>query len=281
MYIQRPARPQTAVKAVPAPNLSLRRLIWVSALMAALALVVAPRAHAQSMSLENEKRVAQKKPGQREMRARPGKITITGQGTVTAAPDMGVVTTSVVTPAKTAPEALQQNTAAMNAIIDQIKTAGIEAKDIQTSGFSIQPTYERIKNGDQYSSKINGYEVRNGVTIRVRDLEKLGPVITAVVESGSNEVGGISFQISDADEKRNEARKMAVADAKAKAELYAEALGFQLGRVRTITEGGAQGPRPYAKAAMGMVMAEAAPMPVEAGEQSISSTVSIVWELDQ
>ena len=105
-----------------------------------------------------------------------GTITMEGRGSVSVAPDMAVITTRVVTTADTAPDALARNTEDLGKVIETIKAEGIEAKDIQTSGFSIYPRYERLKNNSDQQPKIIGYEVRNGVEINVRDLGKLGGV---------------------------------------------------------------------------------------------------------
>lgn len=206
-------------------------------------------------------------------------ITMTGEGRISVAPDMGVVSTRVVTTGKTAPDALSENTSAMTKVIEQIKAAGIEARDIQTSGFSIYPRYEERKNNSNAPLNIVGYEVANGVTVQIRDLTKLGTILDTVVRSGANQVGGISFKVSDADMKLDSARKDAVANAKAKAELYTEAAGVKLGRVLSIDENSASMPRPYAMRAEKMMMADAAPVPVEAGEETLSSRVTITWEI--
>jgi len=219
-------------------------------------------------------------PAQADESKTPATITISGQGKISLAPDMGVVTTRVVTPAKSAPEALSSNTQAMNEVISKIKEAGIAAKDIQTSGFSIHPRYADRRDDPNQPLKIVGYEVSNGVTIQVRDLDKLGAILDTVVRSGANEVGGISFQVSDADKKMDAARKAAVENARTKAALYAEAAGVSLGRVLSISESGAIAPRPYAMRADKMMLAEAA-VPIEAGQETLSANVTIVWELDQ
>ncbi|SHM26755.1 SIMPL domain-containing protein [Roseibium suaedae] len=206
-------------------------------------------------------------------------ISITGQGKVSMAPDMAVVTTRVVTPAKTAPEALDLNTKAMSDVIAKIKEAGIEPKDIQTSGFSIFPRYEQQKERSNEPPAIAGYEVANGVTVNIRDLAKLGTILNTVVQSGANEVNGISFQISDADVKMDDARKAAVENAKARASLYAEAAGVKLGKILSISESGGAMPQPIYMRAEKMAFASDAPVPMEAGQETLSASVNIVWEL--
>lgn len=206
-------------------------------------------------------------------------ISITGQGKLSMAPDMAVVTTRVVTPARTAPEALDQNTKAMSAVIAKIKEAGIEAKDIQTSGFSIFPRYEPQKDGNNQPPSIAGYEVANGVTVNIRDLAKLGDILNTVVQSGANEVNGISFQISDADEKMDEARKAAVENAKARASLYAQAAGVKLGKILSISEAGGSMPQPLYMRAEKMAFASDAAVPMESGHETLTASVTMVWEL--
>lgn len=220
-------------------------------------------------------------PAHAETSARPvATITLQGQGTISLAPDMAVVTARVVTPAKTAPEALSQNTAAITKVIAEIKAAGILAKDIQTSGFSIYPRYDNSNTRNGEPAVITAYEVGNGVTIQIRDLTKLGSILDAVVRSGANSIGGINFQISDAADKQDVARKAAVADARRKADLYASAAGVTLGRLLSISEAGTSAPRPYAMRAQKMTESNAA-VPIEAGEETLSASVTMIWELSQ
>ncbi|WP_417670049.1 SIMPL domain-containing protein [Roseibium sp.] len=211
----------------------------------------------------------------------PATITMSGEGRISVAPDMAVVTTRVVTAGKTAPEALSENTGAMNDVIAKIKTSGIEARDVQTSGFSIYPRYEDRRNNPDKPLRIIGYEVTNGVTIQIRDLEKLGSILDTVVRSGANEVNGISFRVSDPEDKLDAARKAATETARAKAELYSTAAGAKLGRILTITETGVSIPRPFAVRSEKMMMADAAPVPMEAGQETLSAHVTITWELEQ
>jgi uncharacterized protein YggE len=214
-----------------------------------------------------------------ENAALTGTITMDGRGTVSVAPDMAVITARVVTISKTAADALAGNTSDLAKVIEQIKAAGIEAKDIQTSGFAIYPRYERVTDNSNRQPNITGYEVRNGVEINVRDLTKLGDLLTGVVDSGANSVDGIRFQVSDPDEKLDEARKRAVQEAKHKASIFAEAAGVELGGIVSISETGIQMPRPVMMRAEGMMMAKADAVPIEAGEETISASVTIQWQI--
>lgn len=216
-------------------------------------------------------------PAQAEQK--PATLTLQGRGEISVTPDMAVVTTRVVTMAQTAPEALQDNTAAMTKVIADLKAAGVDDKDLQTSGFSISPRYDDPDDRKGRPPKIVGYDVSNGVTAKIRDLNELGIILEAVVASGANSIGGISFTVSDTTAKLDQARQAAVADARRKAELLTAAAGVKLGRVLSIAEGSIAAPRPYAVRMEKAMALAAAPVPVEAGEETLSATVSIVWEL--
>ncbi|POF29681.1 SIMPL domain-containing protein [Roseibium marinum] len=208
-----------------------------------------------------------------------GSITMEGQGTVSVAPDMAVISTNVITGADTAAEALSQNSAAIAKVIAAIKGDGIEAKDIQTRGFSIQPRYERFDTPSDRQPKIVGYEVRNGVEVNVRELPRLGSLLTLVVENGANSVDNIRFEVSDPQDKLDEARKKAVEAARHKAEIFAAAAGVELGQIASIAETGIQMPQPLVMRAESMLMSKAGPVPVEAGEETIGANVTIRWLL--
>ncbi|WP_421759341.1 SIMPL domain-containing protein [Devosia sp.] len=213
-----------------------------------------------------------------------GTLSIAGQGQVTAAPDTAFVTSGVMTEGATAREALDANTAAMTSLMDTLKAAGIEARDIQTSGFTVAPNYvysdTRDANGYTLPPKINGYQVSNTVSVRVRKLADLGAVLDKAVTVGANTINGISFAVEDPTKLYDEARKAAFADARRKAELYAEASGSDLGKIQSINEQQDLGqPQPYMMKTMAMDAASA-PVPVSAGELSYSINVNVTWVLD-
>lgn len=213
-----------------------------------------------------------------------GSITIEGQGEVRAAPDMAMISSGVTTQGSTAREALDANTASMAELIAALKAEGIEARDIQTSGFSVSPNYvysdARDENGYSLPPKINGYQVSNTVSVAVRDLAELGSILDKSVTVGANTINGVSFSVADPAELYNEARKSAFADARKKAELYATAAGASLGELESIVESqGFNGPQPYPMYARAE-MAASAPVPVEAGEMSFAITVKVEWDLD-
>ncbi|MEM1298346.1 MAG: SIMPL domain-containing protein [Pseudomonadota bacterium] len=204
-------------------------------------------------------------------------ISLTGQGSVTVVPDMATISIGVETADKTAGEALAANTEQAGAVIAALKDAGLDAKDIRTSNFSIQPVYNDRKSISSGAPRITGYRVFNNVTARIRALDGLGKVLDRVVSTGANRIGGISFGLAEDGDARDEARRLAVADARRKAELYADAAGVTLGPILSISEaGGNFGPRPMAQFEMARA---SAPVPVEAGSAAITAQVSISWQI--
>jgi uncharacterized protein YggE len=213
-----------------------------------------------------------------------GTISINGLGEVSAAPDTAFITSGVTTQGATAREALDANTAAMTELIATLKESGIEPRDIQTSGFSVNPNYvysdARDANGYQLPPKINGYQVYNTVNVRVRELAKLGSVLDKAVTVGANTINGVSFSVADPSPLYDEARKLAFADARSKAELYATAAGEELGDLRNISESqGYTQPQPYMMRAEAM-SADAAAVPVEGGELSFQINVQVTWDFE-
>ena len=211
-------------------------------------------------------------------------ITVTGQGSVTAAPDIAVVTLGVLTQARTAREALSRNTSAMQELMKTLTDQGIAEKDLQTSNFSVQPRYvypKRQSSGEQKPPRIVGYTVSNQLTGIVRDLDRLGETLDAAVSTGSNQIQGLQFSIEKPAPLRDQARKLAVERALAKAKLLTEAAGVVLGQILTINEsGGSRPPVPVARARAFAAEAASAPVPVARGEQEVSAQVTITWMLN-
>jgi uncharacterized protein YggE len=213
----------------------------------------------------------------------PGTITIQGHGEVSGAPDTAFVTSGVTTQGATAREALDANTKAMAELIATLKAAGIEDRDIQTSGFSVSPNYvysdERDANGYTLPPKINGYQVYNTVNVRVRQIATLGAVLDRAVTVGANTINGVTFSVADPSRLYDDARRAAFKDARSKARLYADEAGLDLDRIRSISEQQGYGqPQPYMMRDMAM-SAEAAAVPVQAGELTFAIDVQVTWEL--
>jgi uncharacterized protein YggE len=174
----------------------------------------------------------------------------------------------------------------MSKVLKALKLQGIAAKDIQTSGFNISPRYYYPPKNDSHEQKpptIVGYQVSNNLTVRIRDLTKVGNILDLVVTLGVNTGGNIQFTNDDPKQALKEARKAAMADAMDKAETLIDAVGADLGRILDISENSRMPrPMPMAKAQFrgGAMMADAA-VPVEGGENVYSVTVNVNWEIDQ
>lgn len=204
-------------------------------------------------------------------------ISLSASGTVKAAPDMVSISTGVTSEGQTAQDALSKNTDAMTKVVDTLKGAGLEPKDIQTTDFSVSPVYERKK--DEQAAFITGYRVSNNVNITVHDIDKLGDVLDKVVQAGANQIGSISFGIADPEKMKDEARKLAMNNAIDNAKLYTKTAGVELGPVIKIVESGGYTPRPYRAMAAAPMMAEAKAVPVEGGTMSVEAKVQVTWEL--
>ena len=208
-----------------------------------------------------------------------GKLTVTGEGTIPAAPDMATVMLGVTSQADTAGAALAENSSQVAAILARLTAAGIQARDIQTSGLSLNPQFDYAKSDSGQLPDILGYVVTNAVTVQVRDLPKLGTLLDQVVQGGANTLNGLTFGLSDPAPSLDAARKKAVADARRKAELYATAAGASLGQVLALTEtSGYASPAPMFRMAADTA-SEA--VPVASGELGITATVTIEYELTQ
>ncbi|OCW57232.1 SIMPL domain-containing protein [Hoeflea olei] len=215
----------------------------------------------------------------------PGVVSVTGEGVAAVAPDMAVLSLTVLREAKTAREALDANNKAMADVLGAMKEEGIAERDLQTGAFSIQPrwVYPEPKNGTQAEPKIVGYTATNSLTVRVRDLSRLGAILDTSVTLGVNQGGDVMFTNDDKDTVRDAARLDAIAKAKAKAEAMVGALGVKLGRITQIAENSYSAPpMPMARAEMVQMSAKAADaVPVASGENEYRVTVNVTWEIDQ
>lgn len=207
----------------------------------------------------------------------PRTITVSGQGKAGTPPDMATVRSGVITQATTAKDALAANNAAMEQIMKVLKSRNIDAKDIQTSGFNVYPQYKRQQRGR--SNEISGYNVSNNVSVKVRNLSRLGEILDALVQSGSNQISGVSFGLTNPREIMNKARRNAVDDAKGRAELYAQATGVRVGKVISISEQSIQPPRPMFQARMAMADMASESVPIATGEQEVTANINVMYEL--
>lgn len=202
-------------------------------------------------------------------------ITVSATGQSSAVPDAARIQSGVTAEAATAREALTKNSAAMAKMIAGLKASGIDAKDIQTSSFHVEPRYTQPREGEP--AVIDGYRVVNQVEVMARNLDKLGEVLDSLVTLGANQMHGLAFEVTNAETLRDDARKDAIANARRRAELYAAAAGAKVGQVVSIQEGSGGGPVPVFKMARASAM-EA--VPVERGTETLEASVTVTWALE-
>ena len=203
-------------------------------------------------------------------------ISLVATGAVKTTQDKVDISTGVTSEAKSAREALDQNTEAMAKVVEALKGEGIEPKDIQTTNFSVSPVYEQRKEGTAPS--IVGYRVTNAVRITVRDTKKLGAILDKVVSLGANQIDSIEFGVDEPQVLKDEARKLALKNVTDNAKLYAEAAGVGLGQILSISEEESSYQPRFAPAATRMEMAK--DVPLEAGTASVEAHVRVTWEIN-
>jgi uncharacterized protein YggE len=199
-------------------------------------------------------------------------LTADGTGVVLAEPDIVVISIGVTTRGTTPSEALQTNSSDMQNVINAILDAGVDEADVATSGFSISPIYadQQPEDGDQPPA-IVGYNVSNQVTVRIRDIASSGDVLDKVVAAGANQINGIRFDIAEPGPLQDEATQAAIADARRRAELMADAAGVRLVRVLTVST--------YANNQPQFDLVRATAVPIMGGQQAITATATLVFEI--
>lgn len=208
------------------------------------------------------------------------RFSVTGSGTVYAKADIANITVGLETEVKdTAAEATTENTDKMNDIISAVKELGIEEKDIKTTSYRLSPSYEWTEDRGR---ELIGYQVSQSVTLKVRDLEKIGDIITETTARGANQVGNINFTIDDEYELKNKARELAIEKAKEKAQMIAEQSGMKLGEIKGVNENSYQ-PVPFAYSNAKLEYAEdqagSASPSIEAGQNEIRAEVTLIYEV--
>jgi uncharacterized protein YggE len=186
-------------------------------------------------------------------------VSVTGEASISKAPDIAILQAGVTSQAKTARDAMSASAKLMTAVLSSLKDSGIAENDIQTSRLSLQPIREQNKN----PANIVAVEASSLLTVRLRDISKSADVLDKMISAGANLVTGISFDVSEPSKLLDQARGEAIADARRKAEIYATAAGASLGRALSISEGFVSRPK----------------MQVQAGEEKIGITVQVSYEL--
>lgn len=202
-------------------------------------------------------------------------LSVSAEAQATRIPDVATISSGVVTQAADANGALRANAEQMSKVMAAVKAAGIAERDVQTTGIGVYPQYRYAEN---QPPAITGYQANNTVSLKIRDLTKLGKVLDALVASGSNQINGPSFEIDEPEAAYDEARRNALKKAEARAEMYAKTLGLRVRRIVSISEGSGfnqPGPMPMMK----MASMEAQDTPVSPGETSLSANLNVVFEL--
>ncbi|HVE78072.1 MAG TPA: SIMPL domain-containing protein [Gemmatimonadaceae bacterium] len=207
----------------------------------------------------------------------PPQIVTSGRGETKVAPDRALLDMGVQTRANTAAAAGAENARVQTAIIDAVRRLGIAPEQISTAGYNVYP--EMRERPDNAAPRITGYVVNNTVRVEIRKLDQIGPVIDAVLAAGANMINSLSFYVSNETEPKRRALSDAVRDARAEAEALATAAGGTLGELLELSTSQGGFPRPMYDMAMarGGAVAQAAPTPIQPGEQSLVVMVSARW----
>lgn len=217
-------------------------------------------------------------------------ITVSGYGEAFGAPDIATFDFTVSVEKSTVAAAQTEATARINAITEYLKAQGIAEKDIRTSDYSIYPQYNytnAVCSSGGYcppgNQVLRGYQVRQTTTIKIRDTQKAGDLLTGVGQKGTTEVSGLSFTFDDPNKLRDEARGKAIADAKQKADELAKELGVRIVRVVSFNENSGGYPVPYyrdmAYGLGGTAESKAVAPQISIGENKVQSTVSVTYEI--
>jgi hypothetical protein len=205
------------------------------------------------------------------------RLDIVATGEVTRVPDIVRIGAGVVSVAPSASAALQENARRMSAVRDALRRAGIQDRDIQTSAINLHPDYRHDAPGG--APQLIGYRAHNEVSVRFRDIANSGKILDALVAQGANQINGPMLGIDKPEAALDEARTRALAAARARADLYARALGRRVGRILTISEsGGGYSPRPMYDAVM-MSAASSESTKIDPGEQRLAVSLAVSFEL--
>ena len=207
------------------------------------------------------------------------RLDISATGEVTRVPDLAIISAGVQTLQPTATGAIEENANRMERVRAALKRAGIADKDIQTSAINLNPEYRYVEN---QPPRLTGYRATNSVNVKFRDLKRTGAILDALVAEGANQINGPSLTIDKPEEAYDEARANAIKVGRARAELYARALGKRVVRLISVSEGGGyriSPPMPYAAEAAQVGMVRSAKTEIDPGTQQLEVTLAMSFEL--
>lgn len=199
-------------------------------------------------------------------------LEVVAEGTSRRTPDVATIQAGVVTQAATAAEAMRDNSARLTRVLAAVRKAGVAERDIQTASVSLSPQYRYEQNQPPV---ITGYQASNQLSIRFRDIAQSGAILDALVREGANNIAGPELGIDKPEAALDEARRDAIATARARAALYAQAAGLRVERILSISESGATMPPPRPIAFARAQAADAAPTQIVAGERELGISVTV------
>lgn len=202
-------------------------------------------------------------------------VSVVGDGRVTVQPDLATVTFGVEANGPTLAAAQADASTRMQAVIDGLLGLGIPREDIKTNRISASPVYDQRDN-----TQIRGYRASNSVQVKLRELDRVGPIVDAITAAGANRVDGLAFSVEKIEEPKNQARALAMQNARVKADQLAALAGMRVVGIKSIVESDASS-QPVQFAAPVAARAEAAPAPpVEPGTQEIRTQVSVTYIIE-
>jgi uncharacterized protein YggE len=203
-------------------------------------------------------------------------ISVSGTGKVIISPDIADLRLGVSVTKPTVKAAREAAAASMTKIIAALKKLGIADADLQTSGLSLQPVYDYTNNSNP--PKLTGYTLSNGVSVTVRDLDKIGDAIDDGLAAGATTLDGVTFRVDDPAKAQEQARKQAMTQAKAIADTLASSAGVSITGVASISESSGPTPSPiYYDAARAAGIAADTATPINVGTNDVTVTVSVVY----
>jgi uncharacterized protein YggE len=206
-------------------------------------------------------------------------LNVNGTGQIFLSPDIAYIYIGVHTEEPTAADAVTANNEETQQVIEALKAAGVEAKDIRTTNFSIWPNQQYGPDGQPTGTR---YVVDNSVFVTVRELDNLGDLLDAAISAGANSINSIQFDVADKTDALKKAREEAVKDAKAQAQELADVAGMNLGEVQSISFYDSA-PMPYmnsyGKGGGGAAVSEAAAVPIQPGQLTLTVTVSMSYAI--
>ena len=205
------------------------------------------------------------------------RLDVVANGEVNRVPDIVRINAGVMTQATTATEAIRQNAQQMESLRAALRGAGVAERDIQTSSINLHPDWRHVENR---TPELVGYRAHNQVSVRFRDIRNSGRILDALVTAGANQIDGPMFLIERPEEGLDEARQLALRNARARADLYARSLGMRVKRILSVSEAGMGFVPPQPVMMRTMDVAQAASTQIVPGEQTLSTSLTVSFELE-